>query len=91
VLVNDVTVVASDTWATAMSFGDQITDRLGYYGEWFAIAPDDPAEKSVLNYVDGGFLWLLSDDIQWDIRVGKGLSQGSDDYFVGTGLGIRFR
>ena len=91
VLVNDDTFVASDTWATSMSLGDQITDRLGYYGEWFAIVPDDPAEKSVLNYINGGLMWLLSDDIQWDVRIGKGLSQGSDDYFVGTGLGIRFR
>jgi hypothetical protein len=44
-----------------------------------------------LNYINGGLMWLLSDDIQWDIRIGKGLSQGSDDYFVGTGMGIRFR
>jgi hypothetical protein len=91
VLVNDDTFVASDAWATSMSLGDQITDRLGYFGEWFAIVPDDPAEKSVLNYINGGLMWLLSDDIQWDIRIGKGLSQGSDDYFVGTGMGIRFR
>jgi hypothetical protein len=91
VLVNDDTFVASDTWATSMSLGDQITDRLGYFGEWFAIVPDDPAEKSVLNHVDGGLVYLLTDDIQWDVRIGKGLSQNSDDYFVGTGMGIRFR
>jgi hypothetical protein len=39
----------------------------------------------------GGFTFLVSDNIQWDIRGGVGLNDEADDYFVGTGLSVRFR
>jgi len=34
---------------------------------------------------------LISDDVQWDIQPGTGLNDAADDFFVGTGLAIRFR
>ena len=36
-------------------------------------------------------LYLCTDDIQFDIRAGKGLNHAAEDYFVGAGLSVRFR
>ncbi|MCA9212882.1 MAG: hypothetical protein KDB27_07455 [Planctomycetales bacterium] len=33
----------------------------------------------------------MSDDVQFDIRAGMGLNDDADDFFVGTGLSVRFR
>jgi len=35
--------------------------------------------------------FLSSDDVQWDIRAGVGLNDAADDYFIGTGVSIRFK
>lgn len=43
------------------------------------------------HYCDGGLTYLISSDVQWDIRAGLGLNDAADDFFVGTGLSIRFR
>ncbi|MBI2435836.1 MAG: transporter, partial [Candidatus Hydrogenedentes bacterium] len=40
--------------------------------------------------LDGGFTFLLRENIQWDLFVGVGLSDDADDWFVGTGLCFRF-
>lgn len=43
------------------------------------------------HYTDGGFTYKLTDDIQWDIRAGLGRNDAAADYFVGTGLSVRFK
>jgi len=43
------------------------------------------------HYFDGGLTYLISSDVQWDLRAGLGLNDAADDFFVGTGLSIRFR
>ena len=53
--------------------------------------PDNAATAQVEHYGNGGFTFLFNDDIQWDIRAGLGLNDAAEDYFVGTGLSIRFR
>lgn len=67
-----------------------LTDELGFYTEWYAFFPSGADTARVEHYLNGGFTYLVSNDVQWDIRVGTGLSDASDDYFVGTGLSIRF-
>ena len=47
--------------------------------------PDNADTAVTEHYLNGGFTVLLNDEIQWDIRVGRGLSGAADDYFVGTG------
>jgi len=49
------------------------------------------SNSQVEHYGNGGFTVLLNDDIQWDIRAGVGLNDAADDYFLGTGLSIRYR
>ena len=42
------------------------------------------------NYLNGGFTYLINDDMQWDIRAGVGLNEAADDFFVGSGLSVRY-
>lgn len=78
-------------FAQSWTIGYSLTDRLGAYTEWFALVPHSGEGDKPEHYFNGGFTYLLSDDIQWDIRGGGGLNAAADDYFVGTGLSVRFK
>jgi hypothetical protein len=67
------------------------TDRVTSYSEWFVLAPCSADTNHAENYFNGGFSVLLNDDVQWDIEAGIGLNDAADDYFVGTGLSIRWK
>lgn len=77
-------------WAQSWTIGYSLADKLGAYTEWFAFFPTSADTAKPQHYFDGGFTYLITDDIQWDIRAGVGLNAAADDYFVGTGLSIRF-
>ena len=70
--------------------GAGLSENLGAYAEWFGIIPSGAQDVSTQHYFNGGFTYLLSKDVQLDVRAGVGLSHAADDYFVGTGLAIRF-
>lgn len=77
--------------ATSLTANYAITERLGHYSEWFALIPINTSAVPDEHYFDGGFTYGLSNDVQWDIRGGVGLNDDADDYFVGTGLSVRFQ
>ena len=78
-------------WAQSIAVGVSLTDCLGGYFEWFAFFPDDADTDGVEQYLNGGFAYLITNNIQWDIRAGLGLNERSQDFLAGTGLSIRFR
>lgn len=78
-------------WAQSWTIGYGLTDRVGAYTEWFAFFPHDAATAKPEHYFDGGFTVLINNDVQWDIRAGVGLNDAAEDYFLGTGLSIRFQ
>jgi len=78
-------------WAQSWTVAYSLSDEWGAYTEWFAFIPDSADTAQTEHYCNGGFTFLLSDDVQWDIRAGTGLSDAADDFFVGTGLSLRFR
>jgi len=89
---SDSAITAGYTeWAQSWTVGYSLQDRVGMYSAWFALMPDNAETAQVEDYGNGGFPFLLNDDIQWDIRTGVGLNEAADDYFPGTGLSIRFR
>jgi hypothetical protein len=63
---------------------------VGAYAEWYGLMPNGAATARPEHYFNGGFTYLLCDNMQFDIRAGVGLNDVADDYFVGTGLSIRF-
>ena len=76
----------AQSWTIAYS----LTDRLGAYTEWFGLIPNGAVTAKPQHYFNGGFTYLFCDNMQFDIRAGTGLNEAADDYFVGTGLSIRF-
>lgn len=73
----------------SMTVGRSFTDDLKGYFEYFGLYPHGSEDTRPLHFLDGGFTYLLSADTQLDIRAGKGLSEPSDDFFVGTGISLR--
>ncbi|HEV7280699.1 MAG TPA: transporter [Pirellulaceae bacterium] len=78
-------------FAQSWTIGYSLTDRLGAFTEWFALFPSGATEAKPEHYFDGGFTYLITDDIQWDVRAGMGVNEAAEDFFAGTGLSIRFR
>lgn len=75
--------------AQSVALGASLTDELGVYAEWYAFLPHSADTDQSEHYLNGGFAYLLSNDIQFDIRAGVGLNGDADDYFLGTGLSVR--
>ena len=77
----------AQSWTIAYT----LTDRLGGYTEWFALIPSGANIAHTQQYFNGGFTYLINNDVQFDIRGGVGLNDAADDYFVGIGLSVRYR
>ncbi len=84
---NDPYVEFEQSWTLVRSW----TDHVSSYSEWYCLVPCSADTNHTQQYFDGGFSVLLSDDVQWDIRAGVGLNEAADDYFVGSGLSVRFK
>ena len=80
-------VEIAQSWTVAFSH----SDNLGTYTEWFVLMPEGADTEQTQHYVNTGLTYLISSDVQFDIRFGRGLSGAADDYFVGSGLSVRLR
>ena len=58
--------------------------------EWFAFFPAGSATDLPQQYFDGGFVYRVNNNLQFDIRAGVGLNDAADDFFAGSGSVIRF-
>jgi Putative MetA-pathway of phenol degradation len=78
--------------AQSYSLEYEVTDKLTPYFEWFALFPSgamDPT-KNPQHYLDTGFTYKVTRNIQLDARAGMGLSPHSTALFAGSGLSVRF-
>jgi len=87
---DDITTNAYAQWAQSWSVSYKLNDQWGAYTEWFALLPHSADTESPEHFFNGGFTFLISNNIQWDIRAGLGLNDAAEDYFAGTGLSMRF-
>jgi Putative MetA-pathway of phenol degradation len=78
-------------WAQSATINYSLTEKFGGFTEWFAFFPTSADTEKSQYYFDGGIFYRFTQDVQWDIRSGVGLNDAADDYFVGTGLSLRFR
>ncbi len=89
--LDDATNSQYAEWAQSWTFGYALTDQLGMYTEWYAFFPNGADSITEEHYFNGGFTRTVGHNVQWDIRGGMGLNEAADDYFLGTGLSVRFR
>jgi hypothetical protein len=71
----------------SLSVQYQVTQRAQLFGEFFQLQPDLGEVRQ--SYLNGGVLFLLSNDLQVDARIGAGLNHDADRSFVGVGLAVR--
>ena len=78
--------------AQSVSAGFSISDKIGAYTEWYALFTSGAQESGVgpENYFNGGFTFLVTPDLQIDVRGGVGLNKRADDFFVGAGFSMRY-
>ena len=62
------------------------TDQSAFV-EWEANLPEGGGSTHWLN---GGYQFLLTDDLQWDLNAGFGLNSRAGDYRLGLGFSTRF-
>lgn len=75
--------------AQSATIGYSLTDRVGAYTEYFGLYPTGATTALPENYFNGGFTFLVTNNLQLDIRAGVGLNDAADDYFLGSGFVIR--
>ena len=68
--------------------GVRLTDHLSTFIELFGDRQTTGTSATSAS-VDGGLTWLVTDIVQVDVSVGRGLWGPTDDVFVGTGLSFR--
>lgn len=75
--------------SASISLFHGLTDDVGAYFEYFGFYPG-AHDTDCANYLNGGFTWLITENLQLDWRAGFGLNEEADDFFTGAGFGIRF-
>lgn len=75
--------------AASLSLGISLTDRLGTYVEYIGTF-HNARDSDCAHTVNGGFTYLITNNLQIDIRAGAGLNEEADDFFTGAGLSWRF-
>jgi hypothetical protein len=87
----DDTGHAFTLWAQSMTAAFSLSERIGTFTEWFAFFPHSAVGPSaqVQHFLNGGFTYLLNNDLQIDIRTGVGLNREAENYFTGVGFSLR--
>lgn len=66
--------------------GCAVSDAVGCFLEYVGAAGDHPYEASLV----GGVTYAESEDVQWDLAIGFGLTDEADDFSVIQGITYRF-
>jgi len=76
--------------SSSLALAHSITDEVGVYVEYYGFYPAESIEpETTENYVNGGFTYGVTENLQLDIRAGFGINKAADDFF--TGVGVSFR
>lgn len=75
--------------AASLALGFGLTERIGLFAEYYGFYPLGSG-RAPEHYVNGGVALLVHDNLQFDARVGAGLNDSADDFFVGAGVSVRF-
>jgi hypothetical protein len=78
--------VASGVYTAVV--GLAVAPRVGAFAEVFGeVTLETPRVAS--HSVDGGFTFLLADNLQLDVSAGRGISEAAEDWFVSAGISVR--
>ncbi|HEX5443773.1 MAG TPA: transporter [Pirellulales bacterium] len=81
---------AQNSWHESISLLTQWTKRVGAYHEWFMISGTGSGDRSAAHYLDMGLYLYATPNVQFDVRVGRRISNRVNDYFTGAGFSGRW-
>lgn len=79
-----------DVWTTSLAIGKELSENSKLYVEWFGLFSTGLEEEFSVAVFNIGVDYYLSDNVIFDLRVGKGLTDDTDDFFTGIGGGVRY-
>lgn len=74
--------------APALSLTISLGTHTAFFIEYYSAFVDQGVSDE--HSIDGGFTWLATDDLQFDISAGAGLNAATPDFFVAAGAVWRF-
>lgn len=66
-----------------------INNKWAVFGEYYLFGPNAKGTNAA-QYIDGGAAYLMTPRVQFDARVGAGLTRQSNDLFAGAGISFLF-
>lgn len=81
---------AQNSWHESLSLLTQWTKRVGAFHEWFMISGTGGGDRRAQHYLDMGLYLYATPNIQFDVRVGRRISNRVDDFFTGAGFSGRW-
>jgi hypothetical protein len=75
------------TFIYTLTTGCSITEKLGSYLEIYGFLPQN---QQADHRVDGGFTYLVTNNVMMDASGGIGLSPNAPNYFISFGMSYRF-
>jgi hypothetical protein len=69
-----------------IALGLAISHRLGTFAEYYGVIEEGANDQ---HSIDGGFTFLVNEDLQLDLSAGAGLNDAAPDFFVGAGVAWR--
>lgn len=66
-------------------------EKASTYSEWYASFPHQATSALPVHFFNTGILFLVSENLQWDARIGTNLHDSDESVFAGTGFSVRFR
>jgi hypothetical protein len=78
-----------DQLFASLAAGIQHNEKVGGFLEGYALSRESAGGEAT-EYADVGLSYLLSNDLQLDIRVGTGLARPHPNWFTGLGASVRF-
>ncbi|MDB5386850.1 MAG: transporter [Planctomycetaceae bacterium] len=77
-------------WHASTSLLYQASPRVGGFLEWYSFFSANAVDNRPAHYIDTGFYFYATPNVQYDIRVGQRLSDRVDTLFTGAGVSFRY-
>jgi hypothetical protein len=84
------THAAVNSWHESLSLLTQWTKRVGAFHEWFMISGTGGGDTRAQHFLDMGLYLYATPNVQFDVRVGRQLSDRVNDFFTGAGVSGRW-
>lgn len=79
-----------NSWHESISILTQWSKRVGAFHEWFMISGTGGGDTRAQHFLDMGLYLYATPNVQFDVRVGRQLSDRVDYYFTGAGFSGRW-